>query len=107
VQREFERKKQHGGFIELKVADQSAEVKAAAARAEYREQLRINRRRINDKLKSRPSLIERFEQDSTKKTAGSDALKKVATAVMGAGDDRDYDLFDEEERMKLKYDSDE
>lgn len=95
----------------MRKADQLAAEKAAAARTEFREQLRANRRRINEALKSRPSLIERHEAELVKRNASTRALRKVAEAVR-AGDSKlsrtsEYeDLFDDDERLKISVDDD-
>ncbi len=61
-QRDAERKSKVTGFVELQGAADKAAAAAAIARQQYRERLRENRIKIAEKLKDRPSLIERHEQ---------------------------------------------
>ena len=101
----MERKHQHGGFVELHKVDQMALEKSAAAKAEFREQLRANRRRIKEALKDRPSLIERHELQMAKRNASSAALRQIAGAIKN-GDYSADGIFNDEEQAKLAYDDD-
>lgn len=71
------------------------------ARQQYRERLRENRMKITEKLKDRPTLIQRHEQDMKKKIANSTALTSIATAI---GNKKE--LFNETERIKLGLNND-
>lgn len=55
-----------GKYEYAEVNDTNAVIaaKAAAARREYKEQLRANQRKLEESLKSRPSLLERHDKVS-------------------------------------------
>jgi len=82
-------------------AEKAASI-AQIARQQYRENLRANRMKIADKLKERPSLIARHEQDLRKKAANSAALQSVSN-VVGTGKE---EIFNDEEKMRLGMDED-
>lgn len=63
-QREMERLGGHAGYAEINHTDAVIAAKAAAARREYKEQLRANQRKLEESLKSRPSLLERHDKVS-------------------------------------------
>ena len=63
-EREDERKSKITGYVELQGTQEKSVAAAALARQQYRENLRQNRIRIADKLKDRPSLMERHDQVS-------------------------------------------
>ena len=62
-QREHERRSSHGGYIELNETQKNdaKEAAAAAAREQYRQQLRANKKKIQDSLQGRKSLMERHD----------------------------------------------
>jgi hypothetical protein len=71
-------------YLELSKTEQLAEEKAKQAREEYREKLRENKRRIQESLKNRPSLIERHEKNIATRDASSAALKKIANVAVAS-----------------------
>ncbi len=95
-ERDRERKeKLPGAFREISDAQMKEHVKHA--QLEYKARLLENKKRLRDAINSRPSLLERHEQDIAARTAGTKALGKVASA-MGS---EEMDLFDEDEAAKL------
>ena len=84
-----------GEFREISDAQIKEHVKNA--QLEYKARLQENKKRLNDAINSRPSLLERHEQDVAARTAGTKALGKVANAMGGA----ELDLFNEDEAAKL------
>lgn len=123
-EREFVR---HGGtgtsYVELQSTrtpeqmNQAAAAAAAEAREEYRRKLRENKAQIKEKMRNRPTLMERHDLELAKKNAGINALKQVGGAVMADDDDDLYgsttktakveksDVFNEREKMILGLDS--
>jgi hypothetical protein len=102
AERELERKSKVTGYVELQGTEEKAAAIAQIARQQYRENLRANRMKIADKLKERPSLIARHEQDLRKKAASSAALQAVSNTV-GPGKE---EIFNNEEKMRLGLDDD-
>lgn len=102
-EREDERKSKVTGYVELQGTKEKAAAAAALARKQYRENLRQNRARIADKLKDRPSLMERHDQDLRKRAAGTKALETVADTMNKANKS---ELLNNEEKMRLGIDSD-
>lgn len=102
AEREHERRAKVAGYVELQGTQEKAAAIAQIARQQYRERLRENRMKIAAKLKDRPSLIQRHEQDMRKKAANSAALSSVAK-VVGA---EKQELFNAEEKMRLGLDDD-
>ena len=95
-ERERERKeKLPGQFREISEAQMKEHV--LSARAEYRARRTANKKRLQEVVSNRPSLMERHEQAIASKTANTKALGTVAKA-MGSGD---FDLFNEDEALKL------
>lgn len=95
-ERERERKeKLPGQFREISDAQMKEDV--LSARAEYRARRVANKKRLQEVVSSRPSLMERHEQAVASKSANTKALGTVAKA-MGSGD---FDLFNEDEALKL------
>lgn len=101
-ERELERKSKVSGYVELQGTEEKAAAIAQIARQQYRENLRANRMKIADKLKDRPTLIARHEQDLRKKAASTAALQSVSNVVGGGKDE----LFNNEEKMRLGLDED-
>lgn len=126
IQREYARKKAAAGYTDLKSVQEDAANQAAAKRKEFAMKLRENKLKIQNKLKTRPSLIERYEQvhcaciflfalrsgyllnlsasfciilqDMAKTQAHISAVQKIATNAIPARDEFD-DLFDVKEKF--------
>lgn len=81
-----EQLRQTNDHYELRATDQMAHEAAVRAREEYRAKLRENKRRIQESLKNRKSLLQRHDEDMAKKTAVTTALKKVAKTVHDVGE---------------------
>ena len=92
--------------MELGNAQDTAAAKAAMARAQYREKLRENRLKIAEKLKDRPSLIERHELEMRRKQANTNALNTVASVVTDGKGKSKNEIFNSEEKMALGLDDD-
>lgn len=94
-------------YIELDKTDKVAKEQAAQAREQFREALRQNKKRIDEFVKNRPSLIQRHDKDMAMKAAGASGLSRAAEAIRSAtsgqgGDDYGDDLFEEDEKLVLK-----
>jgi hypothetical protein len=95
-ERERERKeKLPGEFRELSEAQLKDNVKQA--KEAYRFRMAENKKRLQEVILNRPSLLERHEQSVAAKAAGTKALGAVAKAVGGT----EFDLFNEDEALKL------
>ena len=95
-ERDRERKeKLPGEFREISPAQMQEHIKNA--KNEFKNRLKENKKRLEEVLSNRPSLLERHEQDIAQRTAGTKALSKVATAV----GDGEFDFFNEDEAAKL------
>lgn len=84
-----------GDFREI--SDAQIKEHTKSAREEYRARMAANKKRLQEVVNARPSLMERHEQAIAAKTANTKALGTVATAMGGD----DFDLFNEDEALKL------
>ena len=101
---EIRRKSQVPGYVELSGSEERAAILAREARENFREKFRANKKRLDDIVSKRPTLIERLDQTTTANNAANNALKTLKNAMgeeLGQGDVADDDLFDEYEKMKL------
>ena len=95
-ERDRERKdKLPGSFREISDAQMKEHIKTA--KEEFKARMAENKKRLDEVIRNRPSLMERHEQALAAKTANTKALGAVAQAM---GND-DFDLFNEDEAMKL------
>ncbi len=79
----------------------SQELLAAAAeerKKSYWEKVKSNRDKLEDSLKSRPSLLERFDQSQAKNNATAKALGKIVSAI-GPKSTSNSDLLDDDEKF--------
>lgn len=103
-ERDEELKALNPQMMELTLSEKLSEERARQAREEYRQKLRDNKRKIEESLKARPSLLERHNKSIAKRDAGMNALQKIAQVVKESNpwdlsDDQDSD----EEDSKAKH----
>ena len=101
---EMRRKAQVPGYVELSGSEERAALLAREARENFREKFRANKKRLDDIVSKRPTLIERLDQSTAANNAANNALKTLKSAMgeeLGQGGNTDDDLFDEFEKIKL------
>ncbi|RYH16689.1 hypothetical protein EON65_29655 [archaeon] len=85
--------KNPGMKLEVSLAEHEAVERAARAREEYRAKLRENKQKLKEAMRSRPSLLERHDQNIATRNAATQALKTITHAMMGERNEMD-DLED-------------
>lgn len=94
-QRKLELHKKSGSSkpFELIDVEKAAEIKKLEAKKEFLTKLSENKKKIQDAMQSRPSLIERHEKQMVARARGTKALIQVANVLNENKNDDKYDDF--------------